>query len=63
MDSADKKDVDGKGPATPPPPAAAADAAGVDVEERERQARELKAGLHPLKVSVWRILFWSSNFL
>ncbi|EHA8588440.1 eukaryotic translation initiation factor NCBP [Cocos nucifera] len=59
MDSADKKDVESKGPAAPSPPAAspaaAVDAAGVEVEERERQARELKAGLHSLK---HKFVFW-----
>ncbi|PKU74312.1 Eukaryotic translation initiation factor NCBP [Dendrobium catenatum] len=69
MDTAEKKEIEAKAPSvpstTPPPPQPAASpappASGGEVdadgeaEERERQARELKSGLHPLK---HKFVFW-----
>lgn len=51
MESAEEAET--KGSASPPPSATAASAAVEaegDVEERERYSREIKSGLHPLKV-------------
>ncbi|RRT81586.1 hypothetical protein B296_00005331 [Ensete ventricosum] len=51
MESAEEAET--KGSASPPPSATTASAAVEvegDMEERERYSREIKAGLHPLKV-------------
>lgn len=54
------EEAETKGSASPPPPdsktAAVVEAEG-DVDERDRYSREIKAGLHPLKVRLP-----SSNF-
>lgn len=53
MESTEKKEVEIKASSVPPPPLVAGPPGGdadVDAEDRERYARELKAGLHPLKV-------------
>lgn len=62
MEPMEKKDAEISGVIAPPPPAAAAGGATPtdaesEVEDYERQARELKAGLHPLKVFFFFFFF------